>query len=469
MRNYYYDVARTLVGGATLGISAVNEARKMDSPFIGPLNQIKRQKMAQHSGVVNKMAGRAAMKTKGRKNVKGVKGKKPVPMSRKFREKVKQVINSTKIRGRYESTRVGQIGAVHDVATPGFSSSVLTVGPYTSQGMIVTPGSAALSNARYWYAGLPTLDNVTFGHDWNFFTPQKIMDAASILWNNKTISVDYSLTAFNFILPTTAATGAPVGATPAAPNSQGHVIHVRNSYVKWEMKNNSQRTVYLDIYHCVPKVTHPTQLPLETLNDGIAIMLTDATYRQLRVGTTDEMITNPQVEPNTIPAFAATYKYEKITMGLAPGETCTHYLQGPKNYDLEYNKLYPGGQDMTGFLYKKCTVSVMIAVRLDLQYATVGATAAAPRGSGRYMLAAQPDDQIATPVSIETHEVFDLAMPEQSGFYQRAVAAGVSAQLNLQRPCLAFGNFCGNPDTTLIYGKFDEEQPATAVPGSATN
>jgi len=443
---------------------------------------------AKRKNVVNALANRMAKKVKNGKAVKKITNrKKVVKVSKSLREKVKKVLEATAIKGTFITTRQGDLGlwTNRDVST---SYTIRNINAYqnavvgTSLGnKLTTPYGTANSNSRVWMTGLTIGGIYTSGDEMMYFTPMKIIDAASILWNNKAIERTYENQAGNFNANTVGtSTGVQSKGNGTNPAIQGMKIHVVHSYVKMEFKNNSQRTMYMNLYECVPKQSNPDKLPLDCLISGIQLFADNGVGKRMikyyvdpmlatNSTNTDVLIQDPNVEPNMIPTFAESYTYTKVEIVVNPGETFIHNIAGPKNFDLDYNKLWVDGQDHTGKLYKKCSVAIMISLKPDLVYGTAGVLTYlgnTTEGSGRWINTTSSTTRPVDPISCEITEVYKLSMPEQSGFYQQAVTAGAAKQLDMRKPALAFANHANNYVTGNNYQHIDEEVPSSIVTSS---
>lgn len=441
------------------------------------------RKRMPRANVVNSQAHRAAMKVTGSKNVRSVRGKqRHVKVSHKLREKIKKVIESKNLYGTYVTTRHNMIGVVH-AAGNGNTYKNAVVGAYAVPSLVSETGLLSqLSNCRWWFnAGVSgqsgTNDQVIIGDDFNLFTPMKIMDAASILWNNKTIRRDYSDSAGNFVMVTDLGTGAPATITRALPNSQGTRVHIVDSYVKFEIRNCSQRAMRVWAYHFVPKTQHPDALPIDTMLLSIRQFEQDNTNNKtIRTfpfaGTTQEdaLMNDPQFPLRLLDGFNTTYKWERKDMLIAPGETCLHYVRGPKNYDLDFSKLYEGGNDKTAFL-SKMSVAVTFCTQPDILYTPTGSNATTAAGVGRWIPGTPLiANKIGDPIAIEMVETFKLTMPENSGFFQQAVTAGAAKVLSLRRKQYAFANFTNQElEVDIAYTREDEENAGTIISSSVIN
>jgi len=399
--------------------------------------------------IINAAANRASKKVSGSRNIRGVRGKKRVKVSARLRKKIKQVIESKHVYGEYRTTRMGAIGVIRDSTLTNYTAISTTVGGYGSQTYAFKIPGGIQSDFRTWWAGLCNNGGaVEPGDDFSFFTPLKIMDAASVMWNFKGPSKDYSVQTQNFQMRTTAVSGAPVAAgTNLDPQLQLNKIHVVNAFVQFEFRNTGNRTMHLKFYMCVPKVNYPALPPLDTLLTALRspeASTTETTYFKAGGPTTmnieNQLLFNPQVPPKMSPIFNESYKYEVVEYDIGPGETVCHSLQGPRNMDFDYNKFFNSTRDETGKNWKKSTVAVMIEVVPDLVWASGNAV------QGRLLpivgtAPALPEGQLGLPIVMEIRETFKLTMPDNVGFIQRVISAGQIQLNNLRYNVRCFGNF----------------------------
>lgn len=445
-------------------------------------------------GVVNRQAGKASMKKTGKIKLAAKKRKVNVP--KKLRLQVKQVLKSDDYSGTYI---VDQIQSVYfgcraeDASVVGYANLGPTVGPYPT---IFTSTFVAKDLVGrlcvYWGAGRTSQDitvpsplpEIVNGNEWVFFTPAKILNAASILWNRKRKKLDYNDQNGNFDINVTRATGAIPASTAALPGKSNFKLTVSNSFVQMKLKNVSRRRMKLTFYHCTSKVAFPDRLPLDAL---VYAIIQDASVATSEVWEGDldstgapinptlfhaQIATNPSFEPAMTPSFNSIYKYEKVEINIAPQETVFHSIQGPKNFELDFAKLNTGGVDKSGYFWKKCSVGVLMKMELEtsVDYAYFNV---APNVIGPTMRPAQiTSHAIEYPgLTIEMKEVFKLKCPEISGFIQQAVAAGAPQTLNLKKRSIAMLNY--GPALTASAANwsssypntYDEENVAAAMAG----
>lgn len=456
------DVPGAVVGG--------HFGRQFSETDLPQQNMVRR-----NANIVNRQANRAAMKTKGHKNLKSVVGRKRnVKVSKSLRDKVKKVIEGAKMYGQYNTVVQGVVGLARSaVANNDYPNQ--PVGAYAFNRWYSRQGSSTnTGNSRNIFQGLiQGSATMVVGDDFLHFTPLRMLDAVSVLWNSKAVSKDYTLQTGNFSLNTINATRAPSAlGTPALPAPGPFKVHVINSFVKYEMRNTSQRLLYVNFYNCVPKVSYPEAAPLDTLYGGLVAEADSATeikrihYNFGAGGNIDFLFNNPNLHPNMVDKFNSVYKYEKMEMSIAPGETCVHYVQGPKNLDYDFGKLFNGGDSKIGYLNKH-SVACLIEVKPDLEMASAGVPVVVT-GAGRWVF--PTTGSILDPLAVEITHTYKMSMPEASGFYTTALVANQVQPLNLRKPSLAFGDFTIDPtEGTLVYDRIDEENPPDPIAGSARN
>lgn len=434
----------------------------------------------------NALGSRVAVKTKGRKQIRSiVHRKRPVKVSRPLRKKIQKVIDGGAYKGTYTTTRFGTIGITNSSntgPTGGITNVTTTAGGYNNQLMFQKQQKDNNGHNRWWFAqGLQTTAqssaaSLVSGSEWQFFSPLKIVDAASVLWNTKPIDVNYALQGKNLNTVVVEATGVPVvGQSSSDPQIKGLKIQIDNCYVKFTMKNNSQRQMIITVYNCVPKIKFPSQLPLTALQAGIISEADGANSAYLSAVTTgftafedaQALFVNPSFNPNLCRAFTASWKYEKKIIRIAPGEVMTHSVQGPRGFTLDYRKLYDSGDNKQGFCYKGTTMCVMMSVEADLVFTTEHVGTGQGGITGHYVPNISAENALVEPISLQWEEVYRLSCPDIVGFTKNAIGdtAGESQLLNLRIPRRAFGNFTqvGSSTNDPAHADYDKENPAIKI------
>lgn len=388
-------------------------------------------------------------------NVKAVRFKRSgkVKVGKRLTKQITQVIKAKKLYpGNYIHTNYGAIG-IYPLAGLG---TQLTTGPYVNA---YTVRSGGASTSTHWASGMRSAGPSTgvLGMDFMFFTPARFLDAASVLWCKKPAALDYTIQTGNFNIDVNQSTGVPVVGTPAAPNTLNQIIHIRKSWVTFEMRNTSARTLLIKIYTCAPKLKFPGTPPLDAYVGGVET--TDSLRQNTNV--TQSLISDPAVQPWMSRSFTDNWKCETTEICLEPGQTCTHSLNGPSNYDLDYNKLWDGAIDKTGFIFKGTSRCVFFEVFNDLQFTTTLKT------ERMYTTLNVLNDAIA--MSWQCH--YRLSMPEATGFHAQAlIAAGTIVNLDMRKPTYATGNFAeAAVGPTDAYSRIDDEAPVSFLAGSTQN
>lgn len=441
---------------------------------LGPPNKKRKlkvslKKMGKAGNTVNALAGKASMVRVRKKAARGRFIKK-IKVPKKLKKQISQVLKAKMIYGSYETCRINMIGTGH-VGTTGTKAEQprKAVLGMANQLVAVFPaaGSGTGHNRCCWLVGLNNnsssrVSNANSGnYDVNdifmYFHPLKFLDAASVLWNNKAISENWS-NETNNITTRADSSGVPDQTVP-----QNFKLDVVNSFVTFELKNLSTRELTVQIFHVKSKRKATPTLALDQWNLAADQDLYNNGYMKQAVG--QGVLSNPLISPGDSLSFKQNNKYETVTIVIKPGETCKHSLQGPKNTVIDFGKLLGNGmQDINNFISKD-TVQCIFTVIPDMQMlvdATTGAASTVTGHAGHYIPAqASDDDLFATPLAVKVKEFYRLRCPENAGFLTRTVAAGSGQPLNLRRTIKAFGNFADKPvnEAGAKIFKNDEENP----------
>jgi len=372
--------------GQEAGKYVKKRVREKSGPYDTPPNTPKKKKVKSlgrsfakknmpritRQNPINQLANRASMKVRGKKNQK-VRSQKKVTVSKSLREKVKKVIAGDSAYGAYYQNYNGAVGMI-DPGTYSNYAYVQTYGAITQCNLMYTGVNIPTGSKTWWsnlhYNAGDGIKSKTYIGNMVYFSPAKILNAASVLFNSKALEENYTNTAGNLSTDYTTATGAPAVGGAGAPNVGTLKVRVVNSYVKWRMKNLSQRTVYVTVYNCTSKLKFTTKAPLEVLRqeeltDDSVTTQTFTAFAQAGGTVQSAVVTHPAFVPGASPAFNSTYKTSKMVMVINPGEECTHSIQGPRNYDLDFAKLHANGSSKAGEIYKDTTVACMVSVQVD--------------------------------------------------------------------------------------------------------
>jgi len=432
--------------------------------------------MRRQPGVINKSAFRAASKVTGRKP-KTKHGKK-VKISRKFAQKVKKVNAGLIPYGDYQTSHAGYIGFV--VPDTGAGNTGVQFETYTAQDGsnqtgIAWPGRDVSTFARCMFgilastgtAGLATIQ----GTEMLYFTPMKILNAASCLWNRKAPGTrNYGIDTGNLVTSMDKTTGLPL---TDDSDTSSLKIEVINSYATWEMKNVSQRPVKVIIHELSPKVKFHSNMPLQDIFNLLGstsdTSLVDRTYTFFNGGSAVPAANYGFVEPlfNVMKLDGLQWKGLRREMLIQPGEMCKHTIQGPRRTVCDYSKFIDGTNLLNApttwatIGCKGWSVACVVEVMVDPQFTSVTNDKAY-----RPTFRSATNKALNDPIQITVTERFKLRCPSVAGFMYPAVATvGTQQQLNMRKKKIRIDNYTEvQGQAAVTYSGWNEENPVTGIP-----
>lgn len=259
------------------------------------------------------------------------------------------------------------------------------------------------------------------------FSPNFILDAASVLWNKKTWTEGNKLPydANNF-------------------NWQTARVHVMNCYDQYTFRNNSRRTVTLKLFECKPKVKTNAFHPLEQWSNTLAAE--NNPNESNIAGTTVNTLYN---DPRNVKSWSQIWSPQVTTIVMEPGQTYVHKLQGPKNQMLDFAKFVVNNAPQV-FMDQQPFARYMLAISyVDLVTTTLSAT-------GRYVDAS---GEAYDGIAFEIKRVYNLAMPEQAGLELPVTYSGGIKSLGYRRYSFAIYN--DSDAQTGFVRRIDDENPIT--------
>lgn len=439
--------------------------------------------MPKQPSVINKSAYRAAMSVYGKKP-KVKKGKK-VRVSRKFAQKVKKVNAGNVPYGDYTTVHCGYIGFVvpdTTAANTGVQFENYTAQDGSTQNGISWPGRDIGTYARCCFGILASTGTSPLatlqGTEMLYFTPMKILNAASCLWNRKAPGVrNYATTAGNLV--TGFRTDLGFVGVPQESTGQNNSLKIEivKSYVTWEMKNVSQRQVKVIIHELSPKQKFGDNMPLTEVSNLMNFEgdtpNQDQTYTFYN-GAASSTISSGNyafTEPafNLMKIDGLQWKGLKREILIQPGETCKHSIQGPSRTTIDFSKFLDGALVTWGKIgIKGYSVACMVEVMLDPQYTAVandvGYRPTFRQGAGT-------NKCLNDPIQITVTERFKLRCPNVVGFINPTlpVVVGTNQLLNLRKKKIRIDNWsAAQGQSAVTYSSFNEEIPSSAIGGSVT-
>jgi len=408
------------------------------------------------------------MTVKGRTKTKKVK---KVKVSKSLRAKVNKVLEGHQAQGTFSICKTGMVGSLVAAGSGGVVTQT-DLGVATFAGLITVGANEPSGNRTFFNClsnfGLATGSTVQSNTGLNFFTPAKILDAASILFNGKGYGDPYTATTDNLSTTFDNGTAAP-NLTAVGPLK----INVLNSYVSFKIKNVSSRIVKMEVWECTPKQKFLEVPALQDLyqtynayTDGVLTLDFPMTYITGAIGATGSsigMFKDPHVDPFAVASKLAGLKWEwkKREMILAPQETCLHSIRGPKGV-MDYSKLtHPtatAGSITSGLnsMVKGWSCSVVIAISGDQ---VLDPTSTDWRGEAVAYFTGAANDRMGMPVVVETVESYKIQVPEIVGFMKTAGGVGTSQMLNFKKPKFVFWNQIRGNGTQTAWEVANEQVP----------
>jgi len=474
-------------------------AKKANNKKVGFVPDLPKQKPNMSRNVHNKLVGQSAMTKVGTRKLKR---KRPVKVSKQLREKVKKVMEGEIAHGSYTTFFSGFVGVCTNTNTTLVSGEPARVFVANNGLGTMNPTQTQLAFPNYndpagsrtlWGALWPWTPPASFvlgaddvdGSDFNFFTIGKILNAASVLFNDKVINTDPYIVAGNLSTSWARSTGVPPVQAGFPQNAGTLKINLKNSWVQFNIRNLSQRIVELEIYECVPTRKFVNTSALESYirtatpaGAGEAAAMSDTAtvdntvryfnFQNFNIrGSPQALLFDGTVDGmDMAKKFGIPYKWVKKTMILQPYETCTHSISGPSGI-LDFAKLATDNVPQNAMLMGY-SVSCLMSVKVDQALSSVKTPAsrfveigAVPSAGG--------NNYMSCPVAIEMKESYTIAVPEVAGFIKNTSANGTPQMLNLRKKKIVYCNFSpSNGDTiTNSFQLANENNPAANL-NSAT-
>ncbi len=442
----------------------------------------------QRSGY-NSLAGKVSTKTYGHVTRKG--NKKKIKVSKSLREKVKKVIDGEENYGEYRTHRNGLIGIISSPVANATLSEV-DDGAIRHSSYLLPGGSAISSATQYWQSGCNTIgtggitpDKLTFtaGGDWGFFSVLKFLDAASVLFNSKAISSNYTQMPNNFRGQGDKTSGGQTAPTKSEPQLANVKFKVVNSYVKMTFKNLSQREQKIKLYLSQTKQKNTANSPIRSMISALDDVLENSVNGENNMFsvqnnlpgltmTSEDALCIKDFPIGKIPGFKNAWKNEVVVITIMPGETFTKSIQGPRNWDFDGSNFnFEGKESGNEILQQEIYVSA--CQQLDPVFVTSNNGISNVALTGNYPHTNSSSD-IGNPVHVGVEECFKILMPDIAGFTLEAVPlAGVIHQLDMRKPQrFAVGDFTHVVAPNIdgySYVNVDEEQPGTVINDGTLN
>lgn len=235
-----------------------------------------------------------------------------VKVSRKFKAKVQVAAAQHTAKGTYTTYKQGYLPHAQ-------SANVQNADQALYQGI---SGTLQLQTQK--------VGNATIGGMFEFFTPRKAHDAASVLFNGKVSNLDF------------------IGETLNNFELTNLVLEIPHMSVELKFKNQGQQTEEIEFYECVAKTA--------TSNPALSQWVDTLTALAALENLNSISVTTWGASPGQLTNFASKWKYVKKRIVLEAGQDKTVYLKsGPQCYDFskqlvgDKQSVFPRGKGLSTF------------------------------------------------------------------------------------------------------------------------
>lgn len=349
------------------------------------------------------------------------------PITKEFRKKVKKIMENDEVTGKYRKTIVGH----------------LWYGNETYPRNVAPPNGTYENKQRVEYLPVASIFDL-FG----------VMNTAGVLWKSK-------------VPP-------PLGAntidTAKDFSSKTAKIHAKNLTCKINFTNNSQRVYNIKLYTIAPKHEDDNIEPRgewDVLTTTMGVTTSDTAGNANVTGTSIYEIGS---SPTIYKAWMHNFKYEIKKIRLMPGQTYSHFIQGPQDITYDYAKHWDGN---TFNARSKPERWLMVQYHADLLATDSYIADGDQPGNVGFPVEVNPTPNHGAlfdgkGVLVEMIQSWHLGMPEQTGFvYPVSTAAGVTQDNLFRRESFGLNNYY-----EAIIGQVvrtDNEAPDNPYDPSETN
>jgi len=352
---------------------------------------------------------------KVKKRPKKLKRVKRVKVSPYFKKKVESALAHKAVLGDFRETHFGNLN----------TDAGATFVDYGIESTLPPPSNIDLQ----WLYGRTTNGNWNFEH----FTFEQILDATLVLFFNR----------IQFL-----SSQNSEGRHRALSTENQGLLHskwkVRDAHVTYFLRNNTQRTMYMECFRCSPKqkVASNDSYGFDVLNEWkYALQNTDSQALPPPLG----IAFNPNLEkigvigqneesgtpactnkigvtinelglhPSQCPQMRARWTFGSTVIKLEPGQDHTFVIQGPKNFVMDpqtwkMNKNIVEATDEFNYAKHKPGISETMFFRVIPELLPANSVLYT---AGRYGDIVSTVD--ARGVSVQANHVFKIEMPETTG------------------------------------------------------
>lgn len=316
----------------------------------------------------------ALVKIQGKRVAKKRRGAKRVKVSRSLRKKIKQTLRLSSPSGYYTERYFNKYKPTD------FFQNIVDLG-----------------------SGWTVTENGSSGGVTMFFDPVRVLDAASVLFNNK----------------------APIGnkdlLDPKLFSATMFNVDVIKQWVKLDMKNNTARTLTLKLWTWEIKNMQETNQQFSAEWFGAASK--DASVADGKLNVLSATPSDIGMTPLLHPRMRHLYNIEEKDVVIEPGKSYVHLVQGPSRV-YDYAKFWKNAGSFNNF--QKGNKGVCMALFPDVVSTGTGGAGVAQRYTD--ITASDPYGLL-----VETTYSYVIRLPDQTGFQITGGAAGTEQPLYKRR------------------------------------
>lgn len=268
-----------------------------------------------------------------------------------------------------------------------------------------------------------------------FFTPTQIADAAAVLFNNKTPTLNKD---FN---------------DPNHFDSKNAKYEINNCFVVIKVKNNTQRLANVTFHTAQPRsMTSSTAFGLL---DSFTTALTTNDPTVEGITGQNVLDISPQTlyaSPGIDPSMRKNFKLGKEKVKLLPGQEYNYQFQGPRNTTLNMSRLWRNG--LYRGLDTKLSRLMYISAYPDMLGSSGDPSTVHRVGSG---------DDPSLALLFEFNYYYSIKMPDTTGFVTNP-NPNATQTLAMRRPAYAIKNWVEPIVAEETYDSVFEQNPAQVVP-----
>lgn len=282
------------------------------------------------------------------------------------------------------------------------------------------------------------------------FTPARVLDLASHAFNFKTsVSINPALGNTDMFITST----------------KNIKIHVKKSWVTYQIRNATERPYYMKIFVVAPKKqseANTNSLVFDSWKEAIDNEISQSIVKS----DPETSIRQMDLKPTAFAIMKQLYKFSETSVTVEPGQVFDFNLPGPEDFTYDFSKYWNPNGATDGVVYqelqKMCRTVIVTAVPdLSINYDTndTAGTVYCIR-AGNPTLNTASGQNVVGGICVEYRAFYDITMPEQTGFVYPAAPGTQVQPLNFRQSVKVYKNFF-DVDAGSIDARVDPEVPSS--------